>query len=354
MLNIHNKIVVSIIVINFNGSKYVRKCVNSIFESKTPNLEVIVVDNGSIDNSLAILNTFKQIKNNTLKIIALKKNFGPSYARNQGVKIARGKYIGFLDNDTIVDKQWARESINVFEQNNRLGVIQCKLLLNKERNKIDYVGEYIGQNGFLIQTAQAGEIDKNQYNKPSKILAAKSAGMFIRKDVFNKIRGFDEDYFIYVEETDLGWRVWLAGYECRYIPKSIVYHEFGTSTIILGKNQSNYNAKFNGCKNYILTLIKNLSFINLIKILPLHIILWEGLAIYILLRGEFKNFFWINKGILWNFVSIKHNLQKRKFVQKNRKVSDAILFPIIMKKRSFLYFLKKGTIKHKVGNAESF
>ena len=139
MLNIHNKIVVSIIVINFNGSKYVRKCVNSIFESKTPNLEVIVVDNGSSDDSVVILNTFKQIKNSTLKIIALKKNHGPSYARNQGVKIARGKYIGFLDNDTIVDKEWARESINAFEKNNRLGVIQCKLLLNKERNKIYFL-----------------------------------------------------------------------------------------------------------------------------------------------------------------------------------------------------------------------
>src|SRR3989338_2971976 len=341
-----NQLLISAIIVNYNGKHYVKKCVDSLLASNTRNLEIIVVDNGSSDGSISALEKYRE-KVNLLK---LNENYGPAYARNQGVKVAKGRYIGFLDNDTLVDKDWARTAVKAFEKDEKLGIIQCKLLLNKERNRLDYVGEYLGQNGFLVQKAHAGEIDTKQYDKPVRILAAKSAGMFIRHNVFKKIGGFDEDYFIYVEETDLGWRCWLAGYECRYLPTSIVYHEFGTSTVILGKSKNNYNAKFHGCKNYILTLFKNLSFINLIKILPVHILLWEGLSIYALLKGSFKNFFWINKGIIWNLVNIRDSIKKRSKIQRNRKITDNELHAIVMIKKPFLYFLYKATNKHRVGN----
>lgn len=345
----------SIIIVNYNGKEYVDKCIKSILESHASSFEIIVSDNGSQDRSVEYLKNKYNQSLDKIFFVGLDKNYGPSRARNEGVKIARGKYLCFLDNDTEVEKEWFNEVKLEFEKDEKIGIVQCKLLLSKERNKLDYVGEYIGQNGFLVQRAQTGEVDHGQYDQKVEILAAKSAGMFIRKKVFERIGGFDSDYFIYVEETDLGWRCWLMGYRVVFIPKSIVYHEFGTSTLILGKNKNNYNAKFHGCKNYILTLVKNLGLVSLLRILPLHIFLWIGLAWYaLIIKREWKVFYWIHKGIVWNAINIKRNIYKRRIIQKRREINDDNLFKIILKKKPFLYFIQKVIGNHKVGNAEGF
>lgn len=346
---------VSAIIVNYDGKEYVDKCVNSIFQSGFDDVEVIVVDNGSVDGSIQFLEQKYHSFGKRLKIVALDKNYGPSYARNEGAKIAEGKYISFLDNDTEVEKKWAETAIAEFESDEKVGIIQCKLILSKERDKLDYVGEYIGQNGFLVQRAQVAEIDHGQYDQKVQILAAKSAGMFIRKDAFEKIGGFDPDYFIYVEETDLGWRCWLAGYKAIFVPESVVYHEFGTSTIILGKNKNNYNAKFHGCKNYILTLSKNLELKNIFKILPIHVFLWAGLGWFALLtKWDYRAFWWIHKAIGWNIINLGKNYQKRIKIQSTRAINDDELFKIVMRRKPFFYYIQKVTGVHKVGNAEGF
>lgn len=350
-----DKIQLSIVIVNYNGKRYVDACIESILSSNARDFQIIVVDNGSLDSSVEFLKAkYKKIYPDQLLLIALDKNYGPARARNEGVKVSRGKYICFLDNDTIVHPEWANEAIKAFQENSKIGIIQCKLLLAKEREKIDYVGEYLGQNGFLVQKASAGERDIGQYNKRIKILAAKSAGMFIRKKTFDTIGGFDEDYFIYVEETDLGWRCWLAGYINILIPTSIVYHEFGTSSLILREEDNERNTKYHGAKNYILTLFKNLGVANLLNILPKHIILWLGMSWYSLFLGNYKAFLWIHKGILWNLINLKKNLIKRKAIQSRRKMTDQELFKIIMKNKPFLYYMKKATSKKIIGHAEGF
>ena len=345
----------SVVIVNYNGKEYVDTCVASVFQCGFSPLEVIVVDNGSRDGSVEYLREKYQDFGERFVIVPLPKNYGPSRARNEGVKKARGTYLGFLDNDTEVAKNWAETAVVEFERDKTLGIIQCKLILAKERNKLDYVGEYLGQNGFLVQRAQGGEIDRGQYDQKVEILAAKSAGMFMRKETFDRIGGFDPDYFIYVEETDLGWRSWLAGYRAIYVPQSVVYHEFGTSTLILGKNKNNFNAKFHGCKNYVLTLFKNLGFANLLVILPKHILLWKGLAWYVLLtKGDWRAFWWIYRALGWHLWHFGENLRKRRAVQKHRVISDRELFKRVMKKKPFRYFIEKATGVQKVGNAEGF
>lgn len=347
----------SIIIVNYNGSEYLYKCVTSIIKNEITNKEILIVDNNSKDRSIEKLNKeFKQaIVKGIIRIFKLKKNYGPAYARNIGAKLAKGNYLAFLDNDTEVDINWTKTPLDEFSKNKKTGIVQSKMiLLDKYKNKIDYIGEYIGTNGFLVQKAKSGEIDRGQYDKRTEILAAKSAGMFIRKELFDKIGGFDKDYFMYLEETDLGWRSRLLGYDNIFIPDSIIYHRFGTSTIILGEKRMNFIAKFHGTKNYILTLTKNLEFKNLLKIVPQHIILWIGLATYKLIKGQPRESYWIIRGILWNIVNLPKTLNKRKIIQKKRMISDKEIFRICMKKEPFSYYFRKATVKHKFGNAESF
>src|SRR3990167_5685966 len=165
---------VSAVIVNYDGKEYADKCVNSIFEGGFDDLEVIVVDNGSVDGSVEYLKEKYRAYSERLKVVALDKNYGPSYARNEGVRVAEGKYIGFLDNDTEVEKNWAEAAVAEFEKDAKVGIIQCKLILSKEREKLDYVGEYIGQNGFLVQRAQTAEVDYGQYDQKVEILAARS------------------------------------------------------------------------------------------------------------------------------------------------------------------------------------
>ena len=341
----------SIIIVNYNGFLYVDSCVESVLKCNFDSFQVIVVDNGSTDGSAEKLG---EKYSDRLKLVCLDKNYGPSKARNEGVRAAQGEYFGFLDNDTIVDPDYISEAIQVFESDSKVGAVQCKLVLMDDPDQIDYVGEYLGTNGFLVQVAPAKTLDKGQFDQQYPILAAKSAGMFISKDAFNAAGGFDEDYFIYVEETDLGWRTWLSGYQVVFAPKSKVHHKFGTSTVILGKAKNDYNAKYHGSKNYILTLIKNFSFPYLIKILPVHIFLWFGLAWFSLMQGKWNSFYWIHKGVLWNFSHFPQTWIKRKKIQHSRVIDDKSLFKVLMKKKELSYYLNKAFSRHKIGNAEGF
>ena len=175
----------------------------------------------------------------------------------------------------------------------------------------------------------------------------------MRRTVLKKVGGFDSDFFIYVEETDLAWRCLLQGHHNVFLPSAIVYHEYGTSTIILNKNQNEYNAKFHGCKNYIMMHIKNLSLLNLLKILPVHIAIWICLAFYTLVHGKVKSFLWILSGIGWNIVYLPQNIRKRSIIQKRRLVSDNNLFRKLIKHKPLSYYFNK-LHDRTIGNAEGF
>jgi hypothetical protein len=341
---------VSVVIVNYNAKEYLKSCLNSVLNTDYPNFEVIVVDNGSGDGSVKFLEEISKSKTNIV-VLRNEENLGPSVARNQGIEKANGKYVAFLDNDTRVHLLWLKEAIKVFEADSKVGACQCKLILDDSDDIIDCVGEYLGQYGFLVQVAIAGEEkDRGQYDRQLEILAAKSAGMIVRRDILKKIGGFDDDFFIYLEETDLCWRIWLQGYKVVLIPSSTVYHKFGTTSKILA-GKSNFLVKFHGTKNYILTLIKNLEFKNLLKILPIHIGIWISIAFFFLFKRQFKSAKWIIQGIFWNLVNYKKIIKKRKTVQEKRVVKDKEIFPKIYRKKSFNYFVDKLRRKNKVGYA---
>jgi GT2 family glycosyltransferase len=344
------KPLISIVVINYNAADYLNSCLNSVLTSSYDNFEIIVVDNGSTDSSRDLIN---RLINGRHKIRAIFNsiNLGPAAARNQAVRQAKGEYIAFLDNDTTVDPDWLNEALRVFETDAKIGACQCKLLLAGSDKLIDCVGEYLGQNGFLVQEAIAGEEkDIGQYDVVLNIFAAKSAGMIIRMSLFKEIGGFDADYFIYLEETDLCWRVWLMGYRVVLAPRAIVYHRFGTSSVVLA-DKVDYLTKFHGTKNYITTLLKNLDSKSLLKILPVHLSIWLGAALFFLIKNKTSSTKWIIQGIIWNLKNIRKIKDKRLFAQSLRTVPDKKIFYEIMKKKDFGYFLAKIRRNKTLGNA---
>ena len=332
---------VSVVIINHNGIAFVEDCLKSVLSNNYPSFEVIFVDNNSTDGSLEFVKqNFSQ--DHRLKTIENKASLGPAVGRNKGIAIAKGKYVAFLDNDTEADPAWLSELVKVFESDPEIGAAQIKLLKTEPRDTFDYAGDYLTPLGFLSERAR-GAKDIGQFDYVCDIFSAKSAAMAIRKDVLDKIGGFDEDFYMYLEETDICWRVWLSGYRVVFSPKSIVYHAYGTKKKLQSRYYPNYTVRYYGCRNYITTLLKNLGTINLIKILPLQILSFFVLAFMFLLKLKFKDFILVLKAIGWNFFNLGLILKKRRFNQTViRKISDDHLMHKIMIEKTTTYYFGKA------------
>jgi len=332
---------VSLVIVNHNGIQFVDECLRSVFNSNYANFEVIFVDNGSTDKSLEYVKKAFGSENR-LHFVENRASLGPAVGRNRGAKLAKGKYLIFLDNDTQVEKNFIGELTKVLESDNSIGSGQAKLLRMGTDNLYDCAGDYLGPLGFLIERSR-GAKDTGQFDYIANILSAKSAASIIRKELFDRIGGFDEDYYMYLEETDLSWRVWLSGFRVVFIPLAKVYHAFNTPKKDFKRYYPKYIVRYYGCRNYIATLIKNLNYLNLIKILPLHLCCWILLSCFFALKGGLYDSYLILKGVGWNILNTPSLLKKRRFINSNiRKATDSSILSKIMEQKNISYYSGKG------------
>ncbi|PIP12419.1 MAG: glycosyl transferase, partial [bacterium (Candidatus Stahlbacteria) CG23_combo_of_CG06-09_8_20_14_all_40_9] len=259
---------VSIIIVNWNGRYFLRECLDSVFRQTYPSYEVIIVDNGSTDDSVKfVLENYPQVK-----VIKNEKNYGYAKGNNIGIREGSGKYVVTLNNDTEVAKNWLEELVRVAESNSRIGICASKQLNYHNRRIIDAAGCYLtkyaaGKNIGL------GEFDCGQYDSLREIFGASGASAFYRKKMLEEIGLFDEDYFLYEEELDLCWRAKLSGWKCIFVPGAIVYHIKSSSVM-----NSPYRYGYYTQRNRLFNIVKNFSLRTLIAVLPY------------LLKCEFDNF----------------------------------------------------------------
>lgn len=313
---------VSIVTVNWNDLKHLKGYFKSIYNQNYSNFEIIISDNGSVDGSLEF------IKKEYPKTVLIEngENIGPSEARNRAIKYVKGKYVQFLDNDVEVDKNFLVKSIKRFEEDKTIGAIQNRLMV-MGTDKIDFITSYFTVTGFF-QYEGVREKFSEKYNQEKEIFSCKSAGMVVTKEALDKTALYDPDMFIYVEDTDLIWQVWLAGYRVIYLPSSVVNHASGSTAT----KDRLIKVDYLSFRNRILTLIKHLETKNLLYILPFHLILVVGVSIMFLLSGRPQSTWALLRAIGWNFQHWGKTMKKRKIVQtKVRKVSDASIFAKVKK-----------------------
>lgn len=310
-----NNPLVSIIIVNWNGGEVFENCLNSIKKIDYPNFELIIIDNGSTDGT----QRHAQIKNKT--------NLGFAPANNQGVKLAKGKYALLLNNDTKVTKDFLSLMVDRMESDNSIAVIQPKILMMDKPGFLDNAGSFFTKIGFLEHWG-FGQKDSKEFDKEKEIFSAKGACMLVRKDLVDKIGLFDSNFVSYFEESDFCWRVWLNGFRVIFYPKAKIYHKVGFTIKRLDVGNINYHYY----KNRITSLIKNLGFLNLITIVPIHLSISLGISLAFLVRGKPKNSVMIAKAIFWNIKNISKILSKREDVQKLRIISDREIFRKLSKK----------------------
>ncbi len=329
----------TVVIISWNTEDYIWDCIRSVLHSDYPNLEIIVIDNASSDNTKSHLPIGS--RNYPIKTIINDRNYGCPYAENQGIALAKGKYISIICGDSKVEPAYFSEIVKIMEADSTIGAVGAKMLvMNTPYKKIDSVGEYLNQYGLLEQRHAGQEIDQGQFEEQTEIFGIKGAGLTARVDVLKEVGGFPKDYFMFLEETDTCWRIWLAGYRIVFAPKAIIYH--ATSTSINKHPEKDYLVKYLGTRNYIYTCLKNYGLKNLLCIMPCHILMWLGVACYMLLNGRFRHSWYVFKGVSWSLFNIGYVLKNRKQPQEIRRVTDKEIMLKIMRKVSLMHLIEKA------------
>jgi len=297
----------SIIILNYNGENFLKNCIDSVLNETKRDIEIIIVDNNSPDNSgRKISDKYPQCK-----FILNKKNLGVPEGLNVGIKNSNGEFIVLLNNDLIVTTGWLDGFFSAYEKCGD-ALYQPKFLKMKNVNELDGTGNMINLFGFAFARSK-GKPDLGQYEKMEEISYASGTCMFIPKKIFDEIGLFDGKFFAYHEEVDFGWRARLFGYKSYYVPKTIIHH-FGSA-----------QWKWSDKKFYLLernrwfVLLKNYSLKTLIRLFP-----------SLLIIELFMLAFFIKKGMLLkkiqsygNIIKLsKTTIKDRKNIQKNRKISD--------------------------------
>jgi GT2 family glycosyltransferase len=315
---------VSIIVLNYNGTRYIKRCVETVLKSEYDNFELVIVDNNSADNSLDIVKD--EFHDDRLKLIRNNKNVGFASGNNLGVNYARGKYFVLLNVDTEVHPKWLGELVDVMESDLTIGAAQAKLLSLDDKSLFDSAGDYLDFYGYSFRRGGDWlEKDSGQYDTIQDIFSARGAAVITRREIVKRIGLFDDDYFLAFEDIDFCWRVKLYGKRIAFVPSSIVYHKgAGISSTI-----SDSIKNMHGTKNIIMTMIKNYDTTHMIKyaIIPHFISLITGLFILEQFIMRRDNKFIYIKNRIWAFYWLMSNISKlrskRRYVQNIRKIHDS-------------------------------
>ncbi|MBL4887717.1 MAG: glycosyltransferase family 2 protein [Flavobacteriaceae bacterium] len=320
----------AIVILNWNGRHLLEQFLPSVVEFSKDQARLYVADNASTDDSLVYLkDNFPDIE-----IIKNKENYGYATGYNQALKQVNADVFILLNSDIEVTKNWLTPIIDHFSTHPNTAAIQPKILDYKNKTHFEYAGAaggFIDKYGYpycrgrLFNTL---EKDEGQYNDTAKIFWASGACLAIRANIFNDLKGFDDDFFAHQEEIDLCWRIKHLGKDIVYIGASTIYH-IGGATL----KKSSPRKTFYNFRNGLFMLTKNLSH-DLWRILFIRLLL-DGIAgIHFLFQGKPMHCLAIIKAHFSFYAGFTK--MRRKKIRKHKKQRYYLTVSIIWK-----YFIEK-------------
>jgi len=341
---------VSIIILNYNGLKVTDNCLKSVFKTKYPNFEVILVDNASTDGSAEYFSE----RYPAVKVMVNSENKGFSEGNNIGIRAAEGEYVALLNNDVEVTPSWLSELVKVAESDPLIAACGPKILSFYNRKRFEYngaAGGFFDIYGYPVlqgRIFEKIEEDHGQYNKTRDIFWSGGCCILIRKDTLNETGLFDGILFPDTfEEMDLCWRILLRGYRIVYVPSAKIYHMGGSSA-----PADQFRRWYFKQRNNLIMMIKNYDLNNLIKTMPFRILLEIPTMFAKKQRPGTKCKMPLVplKALIWILINFRLIWGERLVVQKKvRKVPDEHVKRLMVKKNvAILYFLKKIGTFHDV------
>jgi GT2 family glycosyltransferase len=278
---------VSIVILNWNGQKYLEQFLPFVMASTYSNFRVVVADNASSDDSIPFLQSYYPL----IKILELKKNYGFARGYNEALKNVEGDYYVLLNSDVEVMPSWIEPVVELMESNKRIGACQPKLLQQQNRDHFEYSGAcggWVDNLGYPFARGRIFDVcepDRGQYNDSAPIFWASGAAMFVRAGLYHELGGLDDFFFAHQEEIDFCWRLQRKGYLVYSCPASVVYH-VGGATLPKGNSKK----VFLNFRNNLVMIAKNMPAGEAIWKISYRFILDAVSAVKSLLAGEGKYF----------------------------------------------------------------
>lgn len=244
----------SVIIVSYNARGALDRCLRSIRRASGSDSEIIVVDNGSSDGSAThVVESFPEVR-----LVRSLANQGFGAGCNLGARIARGEYLAFLNPDTVVEPRWLTELIGALAVNRQAGLATARILLLADPERLNTAGNSTHYTGLTLCQGM-GQPRQNSAT-PREVGAVSGAAFVIHRHLFETLGGFDESFFLYMEDTDLSWRARLAGHASVYAPRSVVYHDY---SLRFGPRKTFYQER-----NRYLLLLKTLRWRTLVVLAP--------------------------------------------------------------------------------------
>jgi GT2 family glycosyltransferase len=309
---------IAIVLLNYNGRSLLEKNLPHILSTTYSNKEVVVIDNGSNDDSVTFLKqSYPQVR-----LIQLEKNFGYAGGYNRGLKELTHDFYLLINTDVRVSREFIEPLIGKFLNNPGIAVCQPRILCEEEPGYFEYAGAAGGLIDRFGYTFARGRVfdelekDLGQYEEDAQLFWASGACLAIRSSTYRQLSGFYEYFFMYSEEVDLCWRTQLAGHEVVYCHQSVVYHQKTTPLTKTGGQRV-----FWIFRNNLVMLWRNLTPKDQWKIIPARIVLNMIAALYFLFCGRGKSGWLVFKSV---FAAIKWRLRTGSNVAIKRKPLSAL------------------------------
>ncbi|MDP3773520.1 MAG: glycosyltransferase family 2 protein [Gemmatimonadales bacterium] len=252
---------VSVVIPTWNGADMLRAALLSLRGQAFRDFETIVVDNGSTDGTVEMLaGEFPEVR-----LVALAENRGFAAATNAGLQAARGEILVCMNNDCEADPGWIAALVDALERRPDAGSVASKMLRAREPGIIDAAGDTVS---LVAWNIGRGEPDGPRFAEGREVLSACAGAAAYRRTVFETVGWFDEDYFAWFEDVDLGLRAQIAGFHCWYEPTAVVHH-LGSATA----NRASATKAFYTARNALLVFFKTMPLPRLMLWAPL-MLLW--------------------------------------------------------------------------------
>jgi GT2 family glycosyltransferase len=202
----------AVVIPNWNGARWLPGCLDSVGRQTRPPADVVVVDNGSVDGSRELLAE----RYPDVRVLALERNRGFAAAANRGIEVVDTEAVALVNTDVVLEPDWLARMQGVLERPG-VGAVACKMVDLKDPRRLYDAGDVLRRDGVCEQRGRF-EADDGRFDAPGEVFAACAGAALYRRSAVLAAGGFDERFFAYLEDVDLGLRLRLAGWRCRYEP----------------------------------------------------------------------------------------------------------------------------------------
>lgn len=301
---------VSVIIVNWNGERFLSQCLSALMDQTIMPHEIILVDNASTDGSVEIAQGFPFVT-----LLIQNQNTGFALGNNLAITASSNdsEWIALLNPDAFAEPRWLEELLSSTKRNPAFDVFGSKLVNAANPSILDGAGDVYHMSGRVWRMGQDATVLGSD-DSECEVFSPCAAAALYRRSALLKVQGFDEDYFCYVEDVDIGFRLRLAGYRCLYAPKSVVNH-VGSGTT--GGQHSDFSV-YHGHRNLVWTFVKDMPGLLFWLLLPLHVLLNLASIIWFVLRGRGEVILRAKRDA---FLGLPKMWRKRRQVQATRIVS---------------------------------